>query len=232
MKIRVTLALLIALSLTACSGKSGPVASQPTTTPAAGSMAGMEMGGHNGMDQHDMQPGPHMRMTTQRTPTAADRQKLAQLEQTARASLSQYMDYKVAERDGYEAFFPNVPQEIYHFVNYTRSYWENYRLDPTQPGALLYKKVGDGYELVGVMYTAAITASEEQMNERVPLSLAPWHAHVNICIPAVKDWAKWDNARFGVEGSIASEADCKAANGYFLDHFGGWMVHIYPFAKS
>ena len=36
------------------------------------------------------------------------------------------------------------------------------------------------------------------------------------------------NARFGFAGSIADEATCKAAGGYWIPLALGWMTRIYP----
>jgi hypothetical protein len=38
--------------------------------------------------------------------------------------------------------------------------------------------------------------------------------------------------RFGLAGSIATQADCDAAGGTFLPHVFGWMVHLYPWETS
>jgi hypothetical protein len=40
---------------------------------------------------------------------------------------------------------------------------------------------GGGYELVGATYTAPRNESSPELDMRVPLSVAQWHAHVNIC---------------------------------------------------
>ena len=54
--------------------------------------------------------------------------------------------------------------------------------DPLKPTSLLYKKKADGgYKLVGVMYTDRVDATEDELNERIPLSIARWHQHINFC---------------------------------------------------
>lgn len=40
-----------------------------------------------------------------------------------------------------------------------------------------------GYKLVGVTYTAPYRLSEDDLNQRIPLSIAQWHAHTNLCMP-------------------------------------------------
>jgi hypothetical protein len=96
---------------------------------------------------------------------------------------------------------------------------------------LLYEKHGDDYKLIGVMYTAPKYTSEDQLNERIPLSIAQWHAHVNLCIPpSDKKREAWGpNARFGLAGSISTKTECESAGGKFIPQIFGWMVHVYPF---
>ncbi len=63
---------------------------------------------------------------------------------------------------------------------------DKWRFDPDQPPALLYTKI-DGpspaYQLVGVMYTARYGATDEELDARIPLSIAQWHVHLNMCVP-------------------------------------------------
>lgn len=262
MRTRILTILLLILTLAACNMQ--PQGSSPASAPSAtpttvgmgginmassatattgNNMGGMNMAGGgddgmggttNGMNTPHMEIGPHMHMTAPRTPTPADRARLDQLEQTARASLSKYNDYKLAEREGFKQFLPNVPQQIYHFTNYRNAAAEAFRFDPTHPTSLLYKKVGDGYQLVGVMYTAPNRFSENQLDARVPLSLAPWHQHVNLCMPPPGQEGKMlvASPQFGLNGSIATKAACDAAGGTFYPIIFNWMVHIYPFGSA
>ena len=104
--------------------------------------------------------------------------------------------------------------------------------DPAQRTSLLYRKTMDGYELVGAMYTMPKRATEEQLNERVPLSVAMWHLHTNLCMPP-KDQAKTaDWTKFGLQGSISTQDACDAAGGNFHASVFGWMVHVYPYEDS
>src|SRR5262249_49759075 len=77
--------------------------------------------------------------------------------------------------------------------------------------------------------------TEDQLNQRVPLSVAQWHQHVNLCVPPQAQRGEMfqkANPRFGLQGSIATEAECKAAGGTFRPRIFGWMVHFYPYEKS
>jgi len=84
--------------------------------------------------------------------------------------------------------------------------------------------------LVGVMYTARKTATEDELNERIPLSIAQWHAHVNLCMPPAdkRQEVLQAHPKFGLRGSISTKEDCDAAGGRFMPQVFGWMVHVYP----
>jgi hypothetical protein len=152
----------------------------------------------------------------------------------ARTALEKYRDYKVALAEGFQIFLPNVPQPMYHFTNYQFAFNAAFEFDATRPTSLLYEKHGSDYKLIGAMYTAPVRFSEEQINERVPLSVAQWHQHVNMCRPPqgreIEMLGK--NARFGLQGSISTRQECEAAGGTFMPHVFGWMVHVYPWEKT
>jgi hypothetical protein len=75
--------------------------------------------------------------------------------------------------------------------------------------------------------------AEEQLNERVPLSVARWHVHVNLCFPPRgTDPKTVDWTQFGFRGSIATKEECVKAGGRFWPQVFGWMVHVYPFEET
>jgi hypothetical protein len=208
-------------------------------------MGGMDMGSmHHGTNQPDpseasanmamssehMHMDPHMFMTALRPVNAADQKRADQLVATVRQAIEQYKDYRVAEQDGYKPFFPNFPQAIYHFTNWQRSLDSEFTFDPTRPPSLLYKKTADGWELVGAMFTARKRANLEDLNARVPLSVARWHKHVNLCLPPRGASVKAVNWKeYGLTGSISTEQACEDADGRWIPEIFGWMVHVYPF---
>ncbi len=160
-------------------------------------MPGMKMGQgaeekdpqaeHGAMDamshMHHHQMGPHMYMTKLRPSNPQDWAKADEIVKELRESIKKYKDYHVALADGFRIFMPNVPQAEYHFTNYYYAYLESFSFDPTRPTSLLYKKTKTGYDLIGAMYTMPKRVSEEQLNERVPLSVAQWHLHTKLCMP-------------------------------------------------
>lgn len=201
----------------------------PNGSAAPGSAEAM-----HSMDGHRMDMSPHMKMTTLRALKSGDEQKADAVAQAARRAAEKYTDYRVALADGYEIFMPNVRQKQYHFTNYRYAFEAAWRFDPDHPTSLLYEKHGDGYKLIGVMYTAPKRFTEDQLDERIPLSIAQWHAHVNLCMaPNGMRRAAFDpNRRFGLAGSISTKQECDSAGGRFIPQVFGWMVHVYPFAQS
>ena len=134
------------------------------------------------MEGH-MDMGPHMKMTALRLPRPGDAARAEQVVETARKASEKYLDYNVALADGYKIFHPEIPQKMYHFTNYGYAMEAAFRFTPEHPTSLLYEKHGDDYKLIGVMYTAPKRLGEDQLDERVPLSVAQWHEHVNFCAP-------------------------------------------------
>ncbi len=174
----------------------------------------------------------HMYLTVLRPPTAGDQQKADALVVAAKVAMAPYQDYRKALADGYEIFLPNVPQSQYHFTKYAYGLEARSHFDPLKPTSLLYKKTSDnGYELVGAMYTDRVDATEEELNQRIPLSIARWHQHINFCKapPGQKAAYFGAEAKFGLRGSIISKEGCEAAGGEFFPHVFGWMVHVYPY---
>jgi len=186
---------------------------------------------------HDMTSGEHahnahMHMTAPRPETAEDAARAKEIVDQLRAGIAKYKDYRVALADGYKIFLPNLKQPEYHFTNYTNGFLEAFTFHPARPTSLLYKKTDTGYELVGAMYTMPKRATEEQLNQRVPLSVATWHLHTNLCMPPANQRRNADWTEFGLRGSIATQKACDDAGGKFHPVFFGWMVHVYPYEES
>jgi len=195
------------------------------------------VGEHNAMvDMQHMHMGDtaHMHMTKPRPATAEDQKRANEIVDQLRAGIEKYKDYHVALDEGYKIFMPNVPQQEYHFTSYANGFLEAFTFDPARPTSLLYRKTSSGYELVGAMYTMPKRASEEQLNERVPLSVSTWHQHTNLCMPPKgnRDRHHTDWTKFGLRGSITTEEACDAAGGTFYPVIFGWMVHVYPYEDS
>ena len=186
------------------------------------------------MENHHMDMGPHMKMTALRDPKPGDQERAQKVVEAARRVAEKYKDYHTALNDGFQIFLPNVPQKMYHFTNYGYGYEAAFAFNPDHPTSLLYEKHGDDYKLVGVMYTAPKRFGEAELDERIPLSVAQWHEHVNLCMAPEgrKQEALLPNAKFGFRGSIATKEECDANGGTFRPLIFNWMVHLYPLEKT
>jgi hypothetical protein len=220
-------------------------AAQEKVTPVAdtdhSSMSGMDMGDEQSNERaavqemtagHHHGQNAHMTMTGMRPQTPEDVQRANDVVVQLRGGIEKYRDYHVALNDGYKIFLPNIPQPEYHFTNYWNGFLQAFSFDAARPTSLLYRKTAGGYELVGAMYTMPKRSTEDQLNERVPLSVAMWHLHTNLCMPAKAQLKNADWTKFGLKGSIATQDACDAAGGRFRPSIFGWMVHVYPYEDS
>jgi hypothetical protein len=240
---------VVTVLLVAMPGHHAPAAQTPALqqsappSPATQSkdMSGMDMDDAKSSEKAavaDMTPGhsnahsQHMFMTTMRPETPEDVQRANEIVTELRAGIQKYRDYHVALDDGFKIFLPNIPQPEYHFTRNRNGFLEAFTFDPARPTSLLYKKTATGYELVGAMYTMPKRASEDQLNARVPLSVAIWHLHTNLCMPPRDQLRSADWTKFGLHGSIVTQDACSDAGGRFHPVIFGWMVHVYPYEQG
>lgn len=179
----------------------------------------------------------HMEMSPTRAAEPGDSARAANVARQLRAALVKYRDTSAAVKDGYRMFMPQVKvQRIYHFTNNWRAVQEGFRFDPARPTSILYKRGDDGkLELVGAMYMAPKRFTPDKLDERVPLSIARWHKHVNWCVPRRGEAQRWlERANgepvFGPESPIATEEACARVDGVFHPVLFGWMLHANVFA--
>jgi len=186
------------------------------------------------MEGRHMDMGPHMKMTALRPVQPGDAERAQKVVIAARAVMEKYKDYHTALNDDFRIFHPEVPQKQYHFTNYRNAFAAFSKFDPDNPTSLLYEKEGEGYRLVGVMYTAPKRFTEDDLNQRIPLSIAQWHEHINFCKPPDGHRAEMlgPNPKYGLRGSITTESECAAAGGEFHPIIFNWMVHVYPLEKD
>jgi hypothetical protein len=243
---------LVSVVLAAIPSHRAPVAALPPVQPSSAAlqesqgmdhskMPGMDMSDEKASEAHavsDMTPGHmdahslHMHMTQMRAQNPADIARANEIVTQLRSGMEKYKDYHVALNEGYRIFLPNIAQPEYHFTNYGHGILEAFTFDPARPTSLLYRKTSTGYELVGAMYTMPKRATEEQLNERVPLSVAMWHLHTNLCMPPRDQFRSADWTKFGLKGSIVTQDACDSAGGNFKPVIFGWMVHVYPYEDS
>ena len=184
------------------------------------------------MEGHHMDMGPHMKMTALREPKPGDEERARKVVEAARGVAEKYKDYHTALAGGYKIFLPNVPQKMYHFTNYKYAFEAAFNFNPDHPTSLLYEKHGEDYKLVGVMYTAPKRYHEDDLDQRIPLSIAQWHEHVNLCMPPADRRNEAMGPKFGLHGSIATRQECDSNGGTFHPLVFNWMVHLYPLEKT
>ena len=179
----------------------------------------------------------HMRLSPVRKGTAADSVRALDLARQLRRSLARYADTAAAVSDGYRMFMPNVKtQRIYHFTNYRHAFLEAFRFDPEKPTSILYERTPEGtLKIVGAMYTAPKRLDAAKLDERIPLSIARWHQHVNWCIPKRGEEKRWLERfeglpLFGPESPVDTRAECDKVGGRFFPTAFGWMIHANVFA--
>ena len=179
----------------------------------------------------------HLRLSPVRPPTSADSARAREVLRQVRTALGRYGDTAAATAAGYRMFMPGVKrQRVYHFTNYRHALMEAGRFDAAKPTSLLYEPVPGGPpKLVGAMYTAPRRWGAERLDERLPLSIARWHQHVNWCVPKRGETRRWGERSgnapvFGPESPIATRDDCEKVGGRFLPVLFGWMVHVNAFA--
>jgi hypothetical protein len=203
-----------------------PCAAQDTT--GAAMAADQAMAG-------PMAEDPHMVMSPVFPLQAGDSARADSLVGEIRRALAGFRDVRAAKAAGYRAVFPNVRQPVYHYTNRANAVAARRGFDPDRPTSLLYRPDGrGGMTLVGVMYTAPRGTPLEELNRRIPLSIARWHEHVNWCLPPAFAPGRWRDRRdgrpvFGPKSPIATQAACVAVGGRFVPHLFGWMVHVMAF---
>jgi hypothetical protein len=198
----------------------------------------MDMSGMEGMSD----AGPsmvamegHMDMTPLRPRQPGDEERARAVVATVKASIERYKNYRKALADGYVIANPNLKQPQYHFINQANQREADLRFDPSKPSALLYRRTPMlEYKLEGVMFTLNANASEEELNQRLPLSIARWHRHTNFCESPVDDPKEYmsEHPRFGMFGSIKTKEACDAAHGVFHPYVFTWMLHFFPYEAS
>jgi cytochrome c556 len=229
-----------AFLLTLAAGAFALAASQAQQQPSQSkdSMAGMDMSGKN--DMGDMGPSMaamagHMSVTSLRPSQPGDEEKVKAVVAQVRATIERYRDYKKALADGYVIANPDVDEPQFHFNNKANIEEAAHHFDPTRPSSLLYFQTPkQRYKLEGVMFTVPPTATEDELNSRIPLSIVRWHEHVKFCAaPAnrVKEYLG-KHPKFGMFGSINTAEACKAEGGTFYPVIFSWMIHVFPFENN
>ena len=189
------------------------------------------------MDMLGTDPQPdtelHLQLSPVRAATADDSTRADMLLIDMRDALRKYGDVRVAAADGFEELpGPEGKHSIHHLSNWAWASAESRRFNPAKPASLLYREDADGtLRLAGAMYTAPASASVEELDQRIPVSFARWHRHVNWCTPGTGSGAQWlamheGSPQYGPRSPVTTRDACTTLGGVFYDQVFGWMVHV------
>jgi hypothetical protein len=235
------LATVSVLTLVASGRLAGQHSTSHADTAVAKSSSSQNMSGMDMPASYDWKAAAmakHMAYSPTRPRTAQDSVRSAHIINELRQAIAKYRNVRLAEEDGYKMFAPEIKnQPQYHFTKAGNALRNQFGFDPARPTSLLYKKNSAGqFVLIGAMYTASKRTSVEELDQRIPLSIARWHRHVNWCVPRRNQknrWTETKNGRpvFGPLG-LATREECDAAGGRFIPQAFGWMVHATTFAGN
>jgi dienelactone hydrolase len=175
----------------------------------------------------------HLELSPARPATADDSTRADMLLVDVRAALRRYRDVRVAAADGFEEL-PDVDgkHSMHHLSNWAWAAAEGRRFDAAKPTSLLYREdAGGTLRLAGAMYTAPGSATTEELDQRIPVSLARWHRHINWCTPKSATGSHWvatqnGSPLYGPRSPVATRDACIAGGGVFYPRVFGWMVHV------
>ncbi|HJQ18920.1 MAG TPA: hypothetical protein VJ867_01135 [Gemmatimonadaceae bacterium] len=123
---------------------------------------------------------PHLHLSPMRVATQADTARTLEVVRELRGAIAKYADTSAAIADGY-VFRPRLGRtpKVYHFTKRQNALRSAFEFDPAQPTSVLYVRQPDGsLKLLGAMYTAPKRISMDDLDARLPLSIATWHQHV------------------------------------------------------
>jgi hypothetical protein len=230
--------VLLQLPLQSSGQQSSAAVESINTTDLSGNQCDTMMGTMKGMTVmgESMEAMTnHMCITPARPELPGDKASAKAVVDQVRAAIEKYKDYKRAIADGYIQANPTVDQPQFHFTNNANAQYAETVFDPTRPTSLLYYRTAQKrFVLEGVMFTTRPSASEDELNRRIPLSVARWHKHVNFCgAPAnkVKEYFG-THPKFGMFGSIHTRSACVAESGTFLPEVFTWMIHVFPYESE
>jgi len=148
----------------------------------------------------------HMTLTPVEPRRSGDVERAAAIAEAVRAAIEPYRDYHKAIADGFKPGHLEVPQKEYHFSSRENFIAALRGFDVKRPTSLLYERTADGgFRLIGAMYTDRRDAPNAELDQRVPLSMARWHEHIDLCLPPEAAGLKGmggPHPAFGPRGSI------------------------------
>jgi len=166
--------------------------------------------------------GMHMAFTSTRPGTTGDTARALQVVERLRAAIAPYESLEAAEAAGYRSRKePEMVKgaRLLHVGKRMGHRRETRPFDPASPQALLYRRDGDGqFRLAGAMYVAPPSAILDDLDAMIPLSVAHWHRHLNVCIAGNRKSFR------RIPKATTAEA-CEVAGGRFRAE-SRYMVHV------
>jgi hypothetical protein len=165
---------------------------------------------------------PHMTFTTGRPGTPEDSARALAVVDKLRAAIAPYQTLAEAEKAGYHSRrdVESVKDgKLLHVAKWPKRPGQTQAFDPAAPQALLYRRGSDGeFHLAGGMFVAPPDATPVDLDAMIPLSVAHWHQHTNICVTGNRRSFKL------VPRATTAEA-CQEAGGRFRAE-SRYMVHV------
>lgn len=170
----------------------------------------------------------HMAFTAARPGTPQDSARALAVVDKLRDAIAPYQTLEEAEKAGYRARRDTGMvrgARLLHAGKWPKRPGQVQKFDPAAPQALLYRRGIDGeLHLAGGMFVAAPSATLEDLDAMVPLSVAHWHQHENICVAG-------NRRSFRMVPKATTEEECTKAGGRFRTQ-SRYMVHVMTDAGS
>jgi hypothetical protein len=172
-------------------------------------------------EHHDGMAHRHMSLTALAPGTADDTARALDLVRRLRLAIEPYQTLEAAADAGYFARRDSATvrgERLLHVGKRLRDRaWRTF--DPAVPQSLLYRRADDGsMRLAGAMFVAPRGATSEELDAMVPLSVAHWHRHVDVCVATGQGQRR-------VLRRVTTAEQCEAAGGRFRAETR-YMIHV------
>jgi hypothetical protein len=171
---------------------------------------------------------PHMTFTAGRTGTSEDSARALAVVDKLRAAIAPYQALADAEKAGYHSRRDAdmvKDGKLLHVAKWPKRPGQVQAFDPAAPQALLYRRGSDGeFRLAGGMFVAPPSATPDDLDAMIPLSVAHWHQHTNICVTG-------NRRSFKLAPRATTAEECEEAGGRFRTE-SRYMVHVMTDAGS
>jgi hypothetical protein len=173
-------------------------------------------------DHRQAMAHPHRSLTPLHPGTAADTAQALAVVHQLRSAISPYQTLSAAAAAGYHPRRDSAtvrPGKLLHVGRRVRGLDRRSHFDAAAPKSLLFRRTADGsMRLAGAMFVAPPGATAEDLDAMIPLSVAQWHQHLDVCVARA-------NGRRLVLRSVRTAEACEAAGGRFRAE-SRYMIHV------